>query len=79
MVKFPTDPSKERVLRALSRLGFEWVREGNHLSLKRTNPDGTFTPLTMPNHTIIKMPTLRTILQQSGISRDAFLEAFYDD
>jgi len=44
----------------------------------RQNPDGTRTPLTIPNHRRIKGATLRTILTQSGISRADFL-AVYED
>jgi predicted RNA binding protein YcfA (HicA-like mRNA interferase family) len=50
--------------------------EGNHISMERTNPDGTRTPLTMPNHRTIKASTLRTILAQASIERDEFLEAY---
>ena len=42
----------------------------------RENPDGTKTPLTMPNHSKIKSSTLRTICSQSGIRRDKFLEVY---
>jgi hypothetical protein len=42
----------------------------------RKNLDGTRTPLTMPNHRTIKGSTLRTILIQSGISRDDFLKTY---
>ena len=41
-------------------------------------PDGTRTPLTMPNHRRIKRSTLRFILTQTGIARDAFLKAYED-
>jgi predicted RNA binding protein YcfA (HicA-like mRNA interferase family) len=43
----------------------------------KENPDGTRTPLTMPNHPTIKKSTLRTILTQARISRDEFLDAYY--
>jgi predicted RNA binding protein YcfA (HicA-like mRNA interferase family) len=76
MPKFPVDAPRERVLKALQRLGFELVREGNHITLARTNPDGTRTPLTMPNHRLIKASTLRLILRQSEISREDFLAAY---
>ena len=52
------------------------MREGNHIAMVRDNPDGTRTPLTMPNHRRIKGSTLRTILTQAGIPRDAFLAAY---
>lgn len=77
-MRFPNDAPKERVLRALERLGFSAVREGNHISMIRENPDGTRTPLTLPNHRIIKAPTLRIICTQSGISRSDFLEAYQE-
>lgn len=78
MPKFPVDVPKPRLLKALESLGFRIVREGNHIALERLNPDGSRTPMTMPNHRTIKSSTLRTILNQAGISRDDFLRAFED-
>jgi len=76
MPKFPIDAPKQRVLKALKILGFQIVREKEHVSMLRENPDGTSTPLTMPNHPKIKASTLRTICTQSGIPRDEFLKAY---
>ena len=76
MAKFPVDAPIRDVIRAFERLGFVLVREGNHISMERTNPDGTRTPLTMPNHRTLKSSTLRTILTQASIERDEFLDAF---
>ena len=76
MPKFPVDAPKEKVVRTPEILGFQVVREGNHIAMVRRNPDGTKTPLTMPNHRTIKGSTLRTIVSQSGISREEFMEAF---
>ena len=76
MPKFPVDAPRDRVLRTLQRLGFELIREGNHIAMARTNMDGTRTPLTIPNHRLIKGSTLRLILRQSEISREDFLEAY---
>jgi predicted RNA binding protein YcfA (HicA-like mRNA interferase family) len=76
MPKFPVDAPIREVVSALERLGFHLVREGNHIAMVRENPDGTRTPLTMPNHRMIKSSTLRTILTQSGISREEFLKAY---
>ncbi len=42
----------------------------------RENPDGTGTPLTMPNHLRIKTATLRIICTQATISRVDFLQAY---
>jgi hypothetical protein len=44
--------------------------------MRRSNPDGTVTPLTLPNHRTIKSSTLRAICTQSGIPREEFLQAF---
>lgn len=76
MAKFPVDAPLRRVIASLEILGFRLVREGNHIAMRRDNADGTTTPLTIPNHRIIKGSTLRTILSQSGISRDDFLQAY---
>jgi predicted RNA binding protein YcfA (HicA-like mRNA interferase family) len=74
--KFPTDAPRDRVIKTLEALGFRLMREGNHIAMLRENADGTRTPLTMPNHRLIKGPTLRAICTQSGIPRREFLKAY---
>ena len=76
MPKFPTDAPIRRVLDALEKLGFVVVREGNHIAMVRENSDGNRTPLTLPNHRTIKSSTLRSVLTQSNITRDDFLQAY---
>jgi len=75
MSKFPVDVPKNRVLRTFELLGFRLVREKEHIAMVRENPDGSRTPLTLPNHNKIKGSTLRTICSQAGIPRDEFLKA----
>ena len=76
MPKFPVDAPLVKVIRTLEALSFRVVRRGNHIAMVRDNPDGTKTPLTMPNHRTIKASTLRTILAQVGVARDDFLNAY---
>ena len=76
MPRFPVDARREQVVKALQALGFQIVREGNHIALVRDNADGTRTPLTMPNQRAIKGSTLRCILRQARIDRAEFLDAF---
>ncbi|HIL70195.1 MAG TPA: type II toxin-antitoxin system HicA family toxin [Verrucomicrobia bacterium] len=76
MPKFPVDAPKDRVIKSLKLLGFKLVREREHISMKRTNRDGTVTPLTLPNHARIKGSTLRLILRQSNISREEFITVY---
>jgi predicted RNA binding protein YcfA (HicA-like mRNA interferase family) len=76
MGRFPVDAPKARVVRTLGRLGFELVREREHIAMRRQNPDGSLTPLTLPNHPTLKGSTLRTICTQAGIAREDFLRAY---
>jgi hypothetical protein len=76
VTRFPIDAPKKRVLRTFERLGFRIVREREHIALLRENPDGTRTPMTLPNHLHLKGSTLRTVCAHAGISREDFLEAY---
>jgi predicted RNA binding protein YcfA (HicA-like mRNA interferase family) len=78
MPKWPVDAPKSKVIKALEELGFQVVREGNHIAMRRDDADGTTTPLTLPNHSRIKGSTLRTICTHANIPRDEFLKAYED-
>ena len=54
MPRFPTDAPKNRVIRALERLGYRIIRERNHICMARENPDGSRSVLVLPNHRRIK-------------------------
>jgi hypothetical protein len=72
----PLDAPKLRVLKVFGELGFVVVKVAEHIALRRTNPDGSTTPMTIPNHRTIKGSTLRKACTQAGINRVAFLDAY---
>jgi hypothetical protein len=74
-MKFPAEVPKRKVLKAFESLGFRVIREGNHIAMLRENADGTKSPLTMPNHQVIKGSTLLVICREVDIPREVLLRA----
>jgi hypothetical protein len=75
--KFPIDAPKRKVLRALLKLGFEIVREAEHIALIRRNIDGTVTTMTIANHPMLNSGTLHRALTGCGVSTADFISAYY--
>lgn len=76
MVKFPVDVSNAKAIKTFESLGFQIIREREHISMIRNNLDGSTTPLTMPNHRHLKSSTLQAVCKQASIRREEFLQAF---
>jgi predicted RNA binding protein YcfA (HicA-like mRNA interferase family) len=66
MTKLPTDLSGQELIRILLRLGFVFQRQrGSHVILRRESP---FARVSVPDHRVLRVGTLRTILREAGIS-----------
>ena len=73
MPKLPRVSGAE-VVRALTRLGFEQVRQrGSHVVLRREDSNGV-RGCVVPMHPELATGTLRGVLKQAGISVEEFTE-----
>ena len=66
MTKLPTDLSGQELIRILARIGFVFQRQrGSHIILRRESP---FARVSVPDHKVLRVGTLRTILREVGLS-----------
>ena len=63
---------QSKLIRALKRAGFERRSGGKHTIME--HPDGRYT--TIPNHTRLKVPTLRAIIRQCGLTEAEYFELY---
>ena len=69
-MKLPRDVSGAETARALRRLGFTVQRQtGSHLILRREG-----RTVVVPQHKPLKPGTLKGILEQAGVTLEAFVE-----
>jgi predicted RNA binding protein YcfA (HicA-like mRNA interferase family) len=70
-MKVPRDVTGTEAVRALRRLGFESIRQtGSHHIMRRADKT-----VVVPQHKPIKPGTLRGMLDQAGVTLEAFTEA----
>lgn len=64
-----TNLSAERVVNALSKVGFRIVRQGKHIAMS----DGTHR-VTIPRHKRLNPYTLKAIIKDAGLTDEQFRE-----
>ena len=70
--RLPRDVSGADFRRAVSRIGFEFRRQrGSHMVLFRKEPP---TTLVVPSHDVLKPGLLRKLIDQAGLTAEAFRE-----
>lgn len=71
MPKLPSDLSGRDVRMALEKAGFVFQRQrGSHMMLRRDEP---LARVTVPDHKVVRVGTLRHILNQTGLDVTEFL------
>lgn len=64
--------SGAEVCRILEAHGFAQVRQrGSHIVMQKSSASGTIT-VPVPNHRVIRIGTLLSIIRQSGVPREVF-------
>jgi predicted RNase H-like HicB family nuclease/predicted RNA binding protein YcfA (HicA-like mRNA interferase family) len=70
--------SSKEAIRELERLGFEQIRQtGSHIVMKKETEEGEIGCV-VPLHRELKVGTLSSILKQSQISIDEFIENLWN-
>ena len=66
--------SGNEVIKALSKIGFQAVRQrGSHVFMKKENSEGKKTTV-VPMHKEIDRGTLLEIIRQAGLKKEEFIE-----
>jgi len=72
VTKIPTDLSGRDLVRVPAKLGFLVRRQrGSHIILRRVNPPAR---VVVPDHKALRVGTLRSILNNAGITVEDLLE-----
>lgn len=73
MTKLPLLSARE-VIKALTKVGFiQTGQKGSHIKLKRKDGDRAWIVI-VPNFNEIPRGTLRSIIRQSGLDQEEFLD-----
>jgi predicted RNA binding protein YcfA (HicA-like mRNA interferase family) len=67
---------RERVVSALETLGYQVVRQGNHIALAHYTNTGRQYPLTIPDQTSYKSSAIQAILNSAGIPLKEYMAAY---
>jgi len=77
-MKLPRGVSGDRLVRALTHLGYERVRQkGSHVRLRHTGPP--VHVVTIPLHNPIKIGTLHSILSEVARERSITIESIVEN
>ncbi len=73
MTKLPRLSGKE-VVKALSKAGFEIVRQrGSHVIMRKQTPEGKIATV-VPNHKEVDRGTLLEIIRQAKMTKESFID-----
>lgn len=79
MTEFPSLSSKQ-ITKTLKSIGFEDAPKrgkGSHIAMVKREP-GNIRLVVIPNRKIMPKGTLRSILDQAGLTRDEFISLIVD-